>query len=235
MKNIFLGLIIAFSTVACSTMNPSDGSFGDNFTRGVYEHAVLRTVKVEIYDQNRQIGHCSGVLVEDNTIATAAHCLESPYTGEVRQASDLKINFAYTDQTIDVQHILAKGEPGSSTDYALLYAELPNPYAKHDAHHAPRCDYPPVGTQIFHVGNPGEADLAVTFGHISSYRTHDPSFGPWKGTVLADITGAPGSSGGPVFDMRGRLVGLIVAGGRSGLTYYVPTQQFVTCGKYGAV
>jgi serine protease Do len=71
-------------------------------------------------------------------------------------------------------------------------------------------DAPAVGTPVFALSNPGGRGLRVTFGTVSGI---DRSFRGPRGTR---ITGSlehtspllPGSSGGPVLDAAGRLLGI---------------------------
>lgn len=90
-------------------------------------------------------------------------------------------------------------------------------------------DSPRVGDVLFHVGNffGGDFDGSVSRGVLSQIGVH-PHLG-WLWNVTDQYAGAavPGSSGGPVFDLRGRVVGLIVGGagaGQWGFVSFVPVR-----------
>ena len=69
------------------------------------------------------------------------------------------------------------------------------------------CSAAIVGQQIKAVGNPGPYNFAHTWGRISAGA--EERF-RWKSAILVDVAAGPGSSGGPVFNMRGYVVGLVV-------------------------
>lgn len=69
---------------------------------------------------------------------------------------------------------------------------------------------PSIGTPLFALANPGGQGLRVTFGYVSG--TERSFRGPRGRTIRGSIEHTapllPGSSGGPIVDGEGRLVGL---------------------------
>lgn len=64
-----------------------------------------------------------------------------------------------------------------------------------------------IGTTVQAVGNPLSLQFIHTWGHVASeIETRDR----WKASYIADMTVAPGMSGGPVLDKEGRVVGITV-------------------------
>lgn len=231
MREWFAGVIAAVALVVAAL--PSGDQFGRVSPAG-FQRAVEASVKIQMPG-----GHCSGVVVGPHTVATAAHCLRSMYTYRMPVEPGTGKRTTYLEQykatiwfsggeAAPVIAVRDAGMPGTPEDWALLKVYVPERYTPVRAARTP-----PLGERVFHVGNPGKyADLVVTFGYISSFRTHSAEFGPWAGTVVLDISGGPGSSGGPIFNARGELVGLLVGGvwyrGSGALVLMVEATQFLT-------
>ena len=70
------------------------------------------------------------------------------------------------------------------------------------------CDAPvSVGQSIEAVGNPGPLEFVHSWGRVSGPTKE---YFRWKLAFIADLGIAPGSSGGPVLDHHGRVVGIVV-------------------------
>lgn len=83
-----------------------------------------------------------------------------------------------------------------------------------------------VGDVVFTMGSPYGRKLfnTVTFGIISGLDRSVPYFGTC-GLITSDAAGNPGNSGGPVFNMQGKIVGIIVGTlyGSEGLNIIIPS------------
>jgi len=84
---------------------------------------------------------------------------------------------------------------------------------------------PRVGDRVFIMGSPLGYDHfnSVSLGIVAAAHRSFADFSGWD--VLFQTTGPafPGNSGGPVFDTRGRVVGVLVGGCDATLNYAVPT------------
>ena len=82
------------------------------------------------------------------------------------------------------------------------------------------------GEKVFIIGCPFGKRLfnTVTTGIISGLNRDIDFFGE-KLMIQSDAQGWPGNSGGPVFNMRGRIIGIVVGGKRSydGISLIVPS------------
>lgn len=156
------------------------------------------SVKIDVPE-----GHGSGVHIGRGYILTAAHVADKGGAevqfdnGQKRPAQLLWSNTAY--------------------DVALLLIDDPALEAAPLA-----CDEPRVGAVFRAYGNPGNIDFVSTAGSVvGGLRQH----GPWKQVVVVDATIIPGMSGGGLI-ANGRVVGLSVgvmaAGGLTGIGYAVP-------------
>jgi len=80
-----------------------------------------------------------------------------------------------------------------------------------------------IGSEVIAIGSPlGEAlSGTVTRGIVSAYRTIKG-----KRFIQSDVSVLPGSSGGPLLDKSGRVVGITVAGlGGGRINFFVPIQE----------
>ncbi len=89
------------------------------------------------------------------------------------------------------------------------------------------------GDYVFIMGSPLGKDNfnSVTLGIISSdLRNFDTgSTAGWGWSVLfqSDSPAFPGNSGGPVFNIDGYVIGILVGGAGEGLNYSIPTRVFM--------
>ncbi len=161
------------------------------------------TQETKKHDSNGGIKTGSGiVLTADGVIATNHHVIED--------AKDIKVqlNISGEFQTYKAKLIISD----KTCDLALLqindiaFKNLPSlPYALN----ARICD---VGTTVFAMGYPLSSilgqEVKVTDGLISSKTGYENDIMTYQ--ISAPIQ--PGSSGGPLFDKNGNLVGLTNAG-----------------------
>jgi S1-C subfamily serine protease len=77
----------------------------------------------------------------------------------------------------------------------------------------PRTAPPRVGDQLLLVGSPFGLEGSVTSGVVSRVS---------KREIQTDAAANPGNSGGPALDRRGRIVGILVAGGAQNVNFAVP-------------
>jgi S1-C subfamily serine protease len=156
----------------------------------------------------------SGFLIsEDGRIMTASHV--------VQVADELQVRFVTGD--VVKARVLAS-DP--SADVALIQAEsVPSgikPAALGDSTNAA------IGDQIFVIGAPYGIAHSLSVGHISGRRTPTQLFGGFEQVELLQTDAAinQGNSGGPMFNMRGEVIGIVshifsTSGGSMGLGFVV--------------
>ena len=84
----------------------------------------------------------------------------------------------------------------------------------------PRTGAPRVGDQLLLVGSPFGLEGSVTSGVVSRVTRKE---------IQTDAAANPGNSGGPALDKRGRIVGVLVAGGGQNVNFAVPIAR--VCAK----
>lgn len=191
-----------------------------------FERAQRETVLLTLPD-----GQGSGVVVRRESVDgvrlfiwTAAHVVEG--FSEVEVSYFVRYGGERVGRVSFKARVLARDD---AKDIALLWLKAdPNYFG------AAVFDFDPqrVGDKQFHVGNfYGDAfDGSVSSGILSQIgiKPEDPQW-PWA-TPLDQTTCAAifGSSGGPVFDVEGEVVGLIVGGAvGNGFIEYVPTREIL--------
>lgn len=72
-------------------------------------------------------------------------------------------------------------------------------------------DYPRVGEETFAIGTPGGLEQTISKGIISGFRDEMKMWAPIRSSGLyiqTDATIAEGSSGGPLFNRKGEVIGI---------------------------
>ena len=162
-------------------------------------------------------GTCTGVYVKKNEILTAAHCIGA------------------MEEDIQVKDIWIGQENGNSSraevirvsverDLCLLRTSLKGKPV-HLAH------YVRQGESIVVVGQPLRLPWIVTTGIVSQTNFRFGKDNPTSHFVISAIV-LPGNSGGPCFDSRGKLLGIVVRStsmlgfiGASGLGFAVDIHE----------
>lgn len=165
-----------------------------------------------------KVGECEGsgfVVSEDGVICTAKHVVEGG--GEFIVTFDDGTKFT-TRQTL----------ADSNYDIGFLKIEpdrllVPLTLSPFDLR---------AGDPVFIMGSPLGFDNfnSVTLGIVSAEQRNldaveNSGFG-WTITFQSDSPAYPGNSGGPVFNLEGEVVGVLVAGMDSSLNYSVPVEVF---------
>ncbi len=159
--------------------------------QAIAQAAFASTVTVLVYDASGQpLGLGSGFVVASGQVVTNAHVIVG--------ASQLLVRPIGASQTLAVSALLQVDE---GADLALLrvdgLASPVLPLASGDA--------PSVGDTVYAVGSPLGLDGTFSQGIVSGYRTVGD-------LSLMQLTApiSPGSSGGPVLDATGRVIGVAI-------------------------
>ena len=173
--------------------------------KSFYSEVVMIEVET-IYGES--IGG-SGIFVQDNYILTACHVVED--------AKRIKIIWA---DGREQETLCFETDP--RVDLGLIYIdteEIEGTKTFKDAE---------VGETIRIVGGPLGIFPYVTEGIVSAVDVNDSFFSEHY-LDYVDAASNPGNSGGPVFDIHGNIVGILVGGyyGGEGLSVIIPAEDCV--------
>lgn len=200
MKKNLLILIVLFST---------SFAFGQSATE-IAKNAIQSTVSIVALDNASQpLGFGSGFIIEDELIATNVHVIEgssSAYVLVNGQEKKYKIDgYLSIDKANDLVILKVSGLKQKSL--TLNQGNIPE-----------------IGEKIYAIGNPKGFNGTFSEGIISGIRNFD------KNQVL-QITApiSPGSSGGPVLNLKGEVVGVAFATYSEGqnLNFAIPVEYLL--------
>jgi len=156
---------------------------------------------------------------------TARHVVEDDADGWAKVRSFIRHDGKLVGERVYKARVLVQD---SAVDVALLFVEA-EPTAFLSVEWAPLTPAKP-GDKIFAIGNfLGEQfSDSLSVGVVSQTEVHPSRIRGWPEvwTVVDQIScpAYPGSSGGPIFDMSGRVLGLCVGGIDPILNVYVPVR-----------
>ncbi len=182
--------------------------------RQIAEKALAATVSLEMQDSNGQtLGRGSGFFIRQNLIATNYHVIEGAAQGTAKLVGkDTKYTvegITATDKTNDLALLKVLAESGIK------------PLPLDDS------DTVRVGETVYVAGNPLGLEYTVSDGIISGRRNKDA-----KERLQMTAPISPGSSGGPVLNGKGEVIGVSVAvyGGleAQNLNFAIPSNYLKT-------
>jgi len=193
--------LVVFSAVVlfapAATAQPSSSDRGERVYELVSPSVFLLKVFTPSGEQN---GTASGFIVGPSEILTNAHVATAGAISVSLGAFDIPCEVERVDTTNDLA--LCK--------FAAKSAAPPVSFAEEE---------PKSGASIYAVGSPRGLERTISEGLFTGYREID---GQRMAQISAPIS--PGSSGGPIVNTEGRLVGVAVAsrGDGQNLNFAVP-------------
>ena len=133
-------------------------------------------------------------------VITANHVVAEttrPFVNVTRNEKSWSGEIAATDPANDLAVIRVSGKPANA---APLWQR-------------PDRTLPQTGDQLLLVGSPYGLEGTVTTGIVSRVTAR---------VIQTDAAANPGNSGGPALDRKGRIVGILVAGGGENLNFAIP-------------
>jgi len=141
-------------------------------------------------------GFGSGVFIDNSVIVTAAHVLIYPnLIVELSNGSILEVNDFYIDDVEDIGFIFVDVNEICISKIASLQGN--------------------IGDTTYLVGTPYDKEFkfTITKGILSHL---DRDILDWEDLLQTDAEGAPGSSGGPLYNSKGEVIGICVTGPNPG-------------------
>ena len=176
-------LFYTISTTPAQTTLPAED---------IAEKALAATVYLEMQDKNgKTLGIGSGFFVKPNLIATNYHVIEGAAKGTA------KLVGKYT--TYDIEGVTAN-EKVNDLAFLKVTAYGIKPLSLGDS------DTVRIGETVYVAGNPKGLEGTFSDGIISSRRDKDT-----KERLQMTAPISPGSSGGPVLNRKGEVIGVSFA------------------------
>ncbi len=175
--------------------------------------ALKGTYTVVVADANGDLHQGSGFLLDKNLLVTNHHVIDGFHHGFVR-INDKSPNYAINEVLkVDVRH-----------DVAIVRVEsINNPFVLSISKEMPQ-----LSQRIYALGCPKGLEGTMSSGIISQFREMDGN-GVCEDAAHAsfyqtDVQITNGSSGGPVVNEKGHVIGIAVSGFGSGLNFLIPAR-----------
>src|SRR5947209_1809266 len=199
-----LGVLCAVYFALCSA-----NAFSQDELPELVRRIKPSAVAIETFDaRGEKLSRCSGFFIDKDRIVTNRHVIDGAYRAEVHLNSG---------KSFQVKNVLAVD---AEADIAILKVEAPPNLVRPLSLERTS---PQEGESIVVIGNPFGLEGSVTNGIVSAVRDI-PTFGR-----IIQITApiSPGSSGSPVVNMRGQVIGvatLQITGGQS-INFAIPSER----------
>ena len=180
------GLVLFYRIIVAAALTPQE----------IHKIAQDSTVHLGFTDAqgNRWTG--SGFVFHDGQVATNHHVVDNIWIGSAKLIGKEEVYPVETILNVDKERDLAVIKVAGIDAPALSLGDS---------------DGVQIGETIYIVGNPQGLEVTFTRGIISAIRPEGISL--VRGKVLQiDASVAPGSSGGPVLNDSGEVIGIFVAG-----------------------
>jgi len=205
--------LIAFLFISSST---SSQDLSEKYKKSIKSVVTIFTTEFkfsgEAIKQNESLG--SGVIIDDSgLILTAAHVVETANTINVKlhNGNTYKAEIVRSVPTADVALIkIIEDVPG------LDVAEMNALYNTVE-----------TGHQVYIIGSPLGIEQSLSSGYVSGFlKRNILANGNMAKYIQTDAAINQGNSGGPMFDMEGRVIGIVSfilsqSGGFDGIGYAV--------------
>ena len=206
-----LPTVVNVSTSAAASRNPLDAEEFEQFRE--FMERFGRPAPLPESNGRRAQSLGSGFIIDESgIIVTNNHVVEGAETITITLHDDPQFEGTLlgTDESTDLA--VVKIEPG---DLKLVATEWSD------------SDAARVGDWIVAIGNPFGLGSTVTAGIISA-KARDIRSGPYDSFIQTDASINRGNSGGPSFDIEGRVVGVNTAifspsGGSVGIGFAIPS------------
>ena len=204
MKLLLLTLIFCFAGASTASVASAQDQLPE-LVRRIKPSAVA----IETFDsRGEKLSRGSGFFIDYDRVVTNRHVIDNAHRAEVH---------SYTGNVYPVKGVIAVDAEG---DLALLRVEAPPNQVRHLA--LDRTS-PQEGESVVVIGNPFGLEGSVSNGIVSAVRDI-PTFGR-----IIQITApiSPGSSGSPVVNMQGQVIGvatLQITGGQS-VNFAIPSER----------
>ncbi len=162
---------------------------------GTVDYVYPSVVRVEVIGDSFYGWFGSGVIIEDNLVVTAAHVLKDPNFIIVITSTGNE----YVAEVVYISDSIDCGVLRVLTNEKLPFAVLGN------------SDDLKLHEQVFVISSPLDCFNSITMGVVSGFDRNIEVLGTVPLIQTNTVVG-PGSSGGPLFNTNGEVVGIVIGG-----------------------
>lgn len=194
----------------------------DNGFTAVAKRALLATVSIKCKENDRVTEQGTGFIV-GGYVVTNAHVV-------AKHSEKREITAAFDASVDKTEYMLSVVEADFSHDVAICkFTGLAARNITEKNCLGLKLSLPRLGEDVFTIGNPFGAGLALTRGVVSN-PDRKVDFLDVDSVIHTDINAHSGSSGGALIDMNGKVLGIItfVYENGSGMSYAVPCSQMMS-------
>gem|GEM_PF-6291914 len=183
----------------------------------LYKQVVPSIVYIEVITDSGQSQYGGGYIHSaDGTIVTVAHVVD--------KASLINIEFENGTKATGTVKLL---DPGR--DLATVKIDQPAAYPQAKLGNLGLLQ---IGNKLMAISHPYKQKFSLTTGIVSQLRDQIINPGKFiiKNAIQTDLAADPGSSGGPMFDMSGNVLGVLSFlmshdGDYAGIVYAIPMSE----------
>ncbi len=161
-------------------------SLGQNIPR-LYKKATPSIVKISTLDNSGLASSGTGFFIDEKTIITCYHVVDN--------ISKIDIS------TIDNKHFTVDSVITSNKQADLIKFTVKE---KNKTWLILSNKLPLVGETVFIIGNPNDFDFSISNGLVSAIRQKNN-----EQVIQTNAAASPGSSGGPLLDKNGKVIGIM--------------------------
>ena len=199
-----LGPIKHFSIAAALLLFCATTTAFSRTAEQIAEKALAATVYLEIKDRNGStLGFGSGFFVEENLIATSYHVIEGAASGTAKKVNNEYAKYVIegttgidkTNDLVLLKVVVFPNDPQLSAIHKKLIPIEPLSLGN--------SDNIKIGATVYVAGNPKGLEGTFSSGIISRRRDNSR-----KERLQMTAPVSPGSSGGPVLNTKGEVIGI---------------------------
>ena len=196
-KNIVLIASILLSFLLLILVSLSVFYFNHNKPENIFDRNISKVVEIKVSNDNVNWGYATGCFIDNNgTILTNKHVVQSSSSGE--RYGQIMVRTADSEEWVTAEivkvseeHDLATIKCNLQKDSFSLSENVKN------------------GETVYTIGNPDGFGLSFISGVVSSNSRNVVYEGKTINTIQTSFVINEGNSGGPVFNKKGELLGII--------------------------
>lgn len=178
-----------------------------------YDHMLNSTAALVQFSLTDQTYHiiCAGTFISEFEVLTAAHCVSdddsiSPGAQQSFETVEFIEVITYEEYNAEsaATHVFMVSSVDHELDLAILTAVGSMSSANFEIASIAEIDHPRIGTEVYSVGHPMEIGWNVSAGIISNQAS---IIGRGQ-FIHTNASSFFGSSGGPLFNSRGEVIGV---------------------------